>query len=109
MVDGKLVIRPDSGDPVQTLKRILSILWEKFGGHVNTKGFKVLHPNIRLIQGDGIDRKSLPEILDAIIANIPIGRLGRPQEIADAVAFFASPDSGFMTGANLDINGGQYM
>ncbi|USQ14382.1 acetoacetyl-CoA reductase [Legionella lytica] len=49
------------------------------------------------------------EILDAIIANIPVGRLGRPQEIADAVAFFASPDSGFMTGANLDINGGQYM
>ncbi|WP_058533389.1 acetoacetyl-CoA reductase [Legionella saoudiensis] len=50
-----------------------------------------------------------PEVLDAIIANIPVGRLGKPQEIADAVAFFASPASGFMTGANLDINGGQYM
>lgn len=49
------------------------------------------------------------EVLDAIIANIPVGRLGHPQEIADAVAFFASPASGFMTGANLDINGGQYM
>ncbi|MDR3502829.1 MAG: acetoacetyl-CoA reductase [Legionella sp.] len=49
------------------------------------------------------------EVLDAIIANIPVGRLGHPQEIADAVAFFASSASGFMTGANLDINGGQYM
>ncbi|CAM4469662.1 MAG: Acetoacetyl-CoA reductase [Legionella sp.] len=49
------------------------------------------------------------DVLDAIIANIPVGRLGHPQEIADAVAFFASPASGFMTGANLDINGGQYM
>ena len=50
-----------------------------------------------------------PEILDSIISNIPIGRLGEPEEIANAVAFLVSPESGFMTGANLDINGGQYM
>lgn len=50
-----------------------------------------------------------PEILDAIIAGIPVGRLGTPEEIAEAVAFIAAPSSGFMTGANLDINGGQYM
>lgn len=49
------------------------------------------------------------EILDGIIANIPVGRLGYPKEIADAVAFFVAQDSGFITGANLDINGGQYM
>ena len=49
------------------------------------------------------------EVLDAIIANIPVGRLGHTKEIADAVAFLVSPDSGFITGANLDINGGQYM
>ncbi|CEK11912.1 acetoacetyl-CoA reductase [Legionella hackeliae] len=49
------------------------------------------------------------EVLNSIIANIPVGRLGTPQEVADAVAFLASPRSGFITGANLDINGGQYM
>lgn len=49
------------------------------------------------------------EVLDSIIASIPIGRLGRPQEIASAVAFLASQDAEFITGANLDINGGQYM
>ncbi|HAU1249870.1 TPA: acetoacetyl-CoA reductase [Legionella pneumophila] len=49
------------------------------------------------------------DILKSIIANIPVGRLGKPQEIANAVAFLSSPDSGFITGANLDINGGQYM
>jgi acetoacetyl-CoA reductase len=49
------------------------------------------------------------EILDGIIANIPVGRLGTPKEIADAVAFFIDDNSGFITGANLDINGGQYM
>lgn len=49
------------------------------------------------------------EVLNSIIANIPVGRLGYPKEIADAVAFLASSDSGFITGANLDVNGGQYM
>ncbi|MDP3268231.1 MAG: acetoacetyl-CoA reductase [Legionella sp.] len=49
------------------------------------------------------------DILNGIIANIPVGRLGYPKEVADAVAFLASPDSGFITGANLDVNGGQYM
>ncbi len=48
-------------------------------------------------------------VLQAIVAEIPVGRLGRPEEIAKAVAFLASQDSGFITGANLDINGGQYM
>lgn len=49
------------------------------------------------------------EILNAIIADIPIGRLAKPEEIAAGVAFLASPEAAFITGANLDINGGQYM
>ena len=49
------------------------------------------------------------EVLNSIIANIPVGRLGKPEEIAEAVAFLTMPDSGFITGANLDVNGGQYM
>lgn len=50
-----------------------------------------------------------PEILDAIIANIPVGRLGTPEEVAEAVAFLATKEAGFITGSNIDINGGQYM
>jgi acetoacetyl-CoA reductase len=49
------------------------------------------------------------EVLNSIIAHIPVGRLGYPKEVADAVSFLASPDSSFITGANLDVNGGQYM
>ncbi len=49
------------------------------------------------------------DVIKAIIANIPVGRLGRPEEIANAVAFLAAPESGFITGSNLDVNGGQYM
>lgn len=49
-----------------------------------------------------------PEILESIIKDIPVGRLGKPEEIASIVEFLAKEDSGFITGANFDINGGQY-
>ena len=49
------------------------------------------------------------DVLDKIIAGIPVGRLGMADEIARAVAFLASEDSGFMTGSTITINGGQYM
>ena len=49
------------------------------------------------------------QVMHDIIAHIPIGRLGHPHEIAHVVAFFSSPESGFITGTNLDVNGGQYM
>lgn len=49
------------------------------------------------------------DVLNSIIANIPVGRLGKTEEIAEAVAFLTMPESGFITGANLDVNGGQYM
>jgi acetoacetyl-CoA reductase len=44
-----------------------------------------------------------------ILPQIPVGRLGEPDEIAGLVAYLASEDAGFMTGANLAINGGQHM
>ncbi len=49
------------------------------------------------------------DILNSIIAQIPVGRLGNPQEVARLVTFLADEQSGFITGANFDINGGQYM
>ena len=50
------------------------------------------------------------EVLDSkIIPQIPIGRLGKPEEIAGLVAYVASEEAGFITGANLSINGGQHM
>lgn len=49
------------------------------------------------------------DVMNAIIANIPVGRLGLPRDVAHAVAFLASEESDFITGANMDVNGGQYM
>jgi len=65
--DGRLVVRPDSGDPVQTLKQVFNILWNRFGGTTNEKGFKVLDPHIRVIQGDGVNYESIIEILDMMV------------------------------------------
>ena len=44
-----------------------------------------------------------------IIPQIPVGRLGEPEEIARCVVFLASDDSGFITGSTLTVNGGQYL
>jgi nicotinamide phosphoribosyltransferase len=65
---GTLVVRPDSGDPETVPVEVIEILMDKFGFTVNSKGFKVLPPYIRLIQGDGINEHSLPKIIDNMIA-----------------------------------------
>ena len=49
------------------------------------------------------------EIREKIVAQIPTGRLGTPEEIAYAVGFFIPDEAGWITGANLSANGGQYM
>ncbi len=49
------------------------------------------------------------EILEKIIAKIPVGRLGQAEEIARAIKFLVVEDAGFITGSTLSINGGQHM
>lgn len=54
--------------------------------------------------------RALPEAArDALLGNIALGRLGKPEEIAAAVAFLASPAAGYVTGTTLHVNGGMYM
>ncbi|AXY76712.1 nicotinate phosphoribosyltransferase [Paraflavitalea soli] len=67
--DGVLVIRPDSGDPVFTLLKVFDILMEKFGFTINEKGFKVLPPQVRVIQGDGITVDTIRHIYNALKIN----------------------------------------
>jgi acetoacetyl-CoA reductase len=49
------------------------------------------------------------EVLDKIVANIPVNRLGTPQDIASMVSWVASEESGFATGADFSVNGGLHM
>lgn len=52
---------------------------------------------------------AVPEkVREAIVSQIPVGRLGTPEEIARCVAFLASDDAGFITGSTISANGGQF-
>lgn len=66
---GTLVIRPDSGEPVETLEKIFNLLEELLGDEVtvNSKGYKVLPSYLRVIQGDGIDRPMMSKILQNLV------------------------------------------
>lgn len=67
--DGTLVIRPDSGDPVKTLLSIFEILFKQFGCTINAKGYKVLPPQVRVIQGDGVNYDGIQTIYAALKQN----------------------------------------
>ena len=62
----RLVVRPDSGDPKEVVPEVLFTLSERFGYTINDKGYKVLPPYIRVIQGDGISRHSLGSLIDEL-------------------------------------------
>lgn len=66
---GTLVVRPDSGIPHQVVVECLNRLGEAFEYTVNSKGFKVLNPKVRLIQGDGIDYEETRKILENMKTN----------------------------------------
>ena len=80
--NGKVVFRPDSGDPVKVIcgdptaapgtpqhRGALNILWDTFGGTVNSKGYRVLDPHVGLIYGDGFFFERFEEVLGQMKAN----------------------------------------
>lgn len=60
---GTLVIRPDSGDPVEVVAKVLRLAAGAFGSTRNSRGFHVLNPAVRIIQGDGVNPHSIRAIL----------------------------------------------
>jgi acetoacetyl-CoA reductase len=50
-----------------------------------------------------------PEVREQILASIPMGRLAQPEEVAAVVAFLVSEEAGYITGANISVNGGMHM
>lgn len=63
---GTVVIRPDSGNPPDIVLQVIDLLGTSFGFENNSKGYKVLDPHVRVIQGDGIEQESI----EAILANL---------------------------------------
>ena len=65
----KFVVRPDSGNPVEMSLEAVKQLDKYFGSTVNSKGYKVLHPKVGVIYGDGINYDSIKEILSTLKKN----------------------------------------
>jgi nicotinamide phosphoribosyltransferase len=67
VIDSKatVVIRPDSGEPIEVVSKVAHLLAGKFGATVNSKGYKVLK-NVRIIQGDGVNEQSINAILQRL-------------------------------------------
>lgn len=61
-----LIIRPDSGDPITIVLEVIQQLYKDFGGTINAKGYIVLDKSVRIIQGDGVDAKSIETILQTL-------------------------------------------
>lgn len=67
--DGVFVLRPDSGEPEEVVLKLIGILGDVFGYTRNRKNYRVLNPKIRLIWGDGIDKRGIENILGAMMVN----------------------------------------
>lgn len=67
--NGCLLVRGDSGDPVQIVTKTVFELWETFGGTVNSKGYKVLDSHVKAIYGDSITPSRANEIYDILVTN----------------------------------------
>jgi nicotinamide phosphoribosyltransferase len=63
---GTLVVRPDSGNPREVVLKVLEILAVKFGYTTNGKGYRVLNPKVRVIQGDGVNYWTIQDTLTAM-------------------------------------------
>jgi nicotinamide phosphoribosyltransferase len=64
--NGVLVVRPDSGNPKETVLKVMDILGAKFGYEINRKGFRALNPKVRVIQGDGVNYWTIQDTLTAM-------------------------------------------
>ena len=68
--DGVLVVRPDSGEPISLMVHdVVRLLGNAFGYTWNAKGFKVLNPKVRVIQGDGVNKDSIADVLHILSIN----------------------------------------
>ncbi|HUA72315.1 MAG TPA: SDR family oxidoreductase [Solirubrobacteraceae bacterium] len=88
------------------LTRSIAIEWARFGVTVNAVAPGFILTRLTAARGAG-DQFGIPaEVRGAIVARIPLGRPGDPEDVATAVSFFCAPDAGFITGQVLEVHGG---
>ncbi|MNR07983.1 3-oxoacyl-[acyl-carrier-protein] reductase FabG [compost metagenome] len=111
VISTTVAIEPAFGpQPYAALKAAVANYAGALAHSLAPKGIRVntVSPGPVLIEGGAWDKikNGRPEFYEKTLAQIPLGRLGSASEVAKAVAFLASPVSGFTTGTNLVIDGG---
>lgn len=86
---------------VRGMSKVAAKELAQFGVRVNS-----LHPGQIDTDMNTRQREKTPELIDKLIRGIPLRRIGRPQEVADAIAYLASDESMYVTGSELAIDGG---
>lgn len=92
---------------VLALTRSAAREWAPFGVTVNAVAPGYIQTRMTAPRSDPKQRLGFPpEAVENILARIPVGRAGTPEDIAHAVAFLCSPHSGYITGETIEVNGG---
>jgi len=111
VISTNVAIEPSFGpQPYAALKAAVTNYAGALAHSLAPKGIRVnmVSPGPTFIEGGAWDKikNGRPEFYEKTLTQVPLGRLGKAQEIADAIAFLASPVSAFTTGTNLVIDGG---
>jgi NAD(P)-dependent dehydrogenase (short-subunit alcohol dehydrogenase family) len=89
---------------VQSMTQTLAAEWARFGIRVNA-----VAPGPIESPGAAKQLWNTPEAVDRITRMVPLKRWGKPEEVADAVAFLVSPHAGYITGETLTLDGGAWL
>lgn len=88
------------------LTRTIAREWAPFGVTVNAVAPGFIATRMTAARSDANALGMPAEVRDKIVARIPVGRAGEPEDVAAAVSFFCAPDAGFVTGQVLEVHGG---
>lgn len=101
------MLQVDLGSMFNVTRQIIGEMRERgYGRIINVSSVNALAPGY----ADTPMVEKVPDaIMDNILSQVPVGRLAEPHDVVRCVAFLASEDVGFITGATLSVNGGLYM
>lgn len=98
------------GTPAYTASKAALIGFTKtLAREVARKGITVNCISLGYIEGGGLMKTLSDKMADSIMAGIPVGRLGRPEDITGAINYLISDSAAYITGQTININGGYYM